>query len=385
MPVVKQVALWMNVRKPHDHHVLVAIARRVQTHTDWSFSVESGLHGAASWQGDGLLADCDDPQVVRTVREHQIPIVAIGGGSDSQAMQVTHLQSNHTRIAELALEHLLERGFQNFAFYGTTLSGMNPWSQERANAFQEAVRQADFPCSSYFDSQPTLPQKKNTPRKLVHWLGAQETPLGIMACDDTHARQVARACRQIGLRVPEDVAVIGVDNDPITCEFSSPSLSSVILDVERLADEAVKRLARLMEGEAASDEVQLLDPLGIATRRSTEGIAIIDPLVQQAVRFIRSQLHEQLKVHDVMQNVSESRSSLDNRFKQSLGRTVHEEIDRLRINRAQELIDDTDLPLKLIARKAGYGTVQYMTTIFRNKLEKTPAELREIASRPTTD
>ena len=162
-----------------------------------------------------------------------------GGGGYDSTMAIPVFRPNNQRMADLAADHLLERGFQNFAYCGLPRTELHSYVRERSSAFKERLEAAGYPCSIYTGRHRTARRWESLHRGLMNWLASQETPLGIMACHDGRACQILEACRRIGAHVPEDVAVIGVDNDPITCEWSNPPLSSVIPATDRLAGEAV--------------------------------------------------------------------------------------------------------------------------------------------------
>ncbi len=197
-----------------------------------------------------------------------------------------------------------------------------------------------------------------------------------MGCNDAGARHVLEACRTIGARVPDDVAVIGVDNDETICDLTNPPLSSVEQGARRMGYEAAALLDKLMSRKKPSQLRFVVEPEGVVVRRSTDTLAIEDPDMASVVRFIRDHACDGISVYDVVRQVAISRSTLENRFKSVMGRTVHAEIERVRLERAKELIAQTVLPLKQVAAQAGFRYVQYMTKLFRMRLGQTPAEFR---------
>ena len=377
----------MNVNKAYDRGIIRGIVRFARAKQSWSLYLEDDplakLLNFRHWQGDGVIANFDDSQVVRAVRRRRIPVVAIGGGHvDRRSMtRIPYVRTDNQRIADLAAQHFLDRHFRRFAYCGFPRTAVNPWSQQRATAFGRRINAAGFPCSSYTGRHRTAAQWQQLLNGLIDWLESLEKPVGVMACNDARARQVLEACRQMGLNVPEDVAVIGVDNDEIMCELADPPLSSVIQGADRIGDEAAALLESLIAGKRPPAKDRMVGPLGIVTRQSTDVLAIDDTTVLQAVRFIREHLDRQLKVRDVVQHVAESRATLDKRFKRTLGRTVHDEIEHCRLERVKHLIQTTDLPLKQVARNAGFGSVQYMTTLVRRQLGRTPGQLRKEKAR----
>ena len=200
-----------------------------------------------------------------------------------------------------------------------------------------------------------------------------------MACNDVRARHVLEACRTLGLRVPDDVAVIGVDNDEMICDLTDPPLSSVEQGATPMGYQAAALLDRLMSGKAATPLRFVVKPEGVVARRSTDTLAIDDPEMAQAVRFIRNHARERIRIDDVVKAVGVSRSTVERRFKAVMGRTIHAEIERVRLEHAKQLIATTDLPLKRVATQVGFKYVQYLTKLFRERLGQTPAEYRKQA------
>ena len=185
------------------------------------------------------------------------------------------------------------------------------------------------------------------------------------------------ACRSLGILVPEEVAVIGVDNDEFLCELTSPPLSSVEQGSRAMGREAVALLDRLMAGEKPRQLKFVVDPEGIVSRRSSEAMMIQDADVAQALGYIRQHAGEGIQVSDVVRTVGGSRSALRARFKAFTGRTIHAEIQRVQIERARQLAATTDLPLRQVAVAAGFRYLQHMTTVFRLHTGQTPGEYRK--------
>jgi LacI family transcriptional regulator len=211
------------------------------------------------------------------------------------------------------------------------------------------------------------------------WLQELPKPIGIMACNDLRGRHILDACRQLNLRVPEDVAVVGVDNDELMCELAVPPLSSVAQGSERLGYEAAKLLGRLIRGRCLRPKHIVVPPISIVPRRSSDLIAVDDPLLSAALRFIQNHAAEQIGVPDVVRNAGVSRSTLETRFRTQLARTIHDEIQRVRIETARRLLTATNLSLSKIAERAGYRNSYYMSAVFRRELGVPPSQLRQEA------
>ena len=197
-----------------------------------------------------------------------------------------------------------------------------------------------------------------------------------MACNDMRGQQVLDACRAIGIVVPDEVAVIGVDNEEVLCDLSDPPLSSVVPNAERIGYEAASLLDSLMRGEKVQAARSLIEPLGVFTRRSTEVLAIEDRQIAAVARFIRLHACEGIDVSNVLRAVPMSRSTLDRRFIKIMGHSPKDEILRVRLNRAKQLLAETDLSQAIIAEKIGLEHAEYLSRIFKRRMGMTPSEFR---------
>jgi LacI family transcriptional regulator len=216
-------------------------------------------------------------------------------------------------------------------------------------------------------------------RELARWLKELPKPVGIMACYDIRGQQVLDACRGAGLAVPDEVAVIGVDNDTLLCELASPPLSSVIPNAHRAGYEAAALLDKLMEGKRVPATARLIAPLGIAERQSTDVLAVDDRNVARAVQFIREHACEGINVSDVLRVVPLSRRVLEQRFQRLLGCTPREEILHVRLARVKQLLGETELPLYLVAERTGFEHVEYLSVVFKRETGRTPSAWRQEA------
>jgi LacI family transcriptional regulator len=207
-------------------------------------------------------------------------------------------------------------------------------------------------------------------------MAAPEGPMAVMACNDRSAVALLAVCRSAGLRVPEDVAVLGVDNDELMQSLANPPLSTINTARERIGFEAAAMLERLMQGKAIDGDLVLVPPKDVITRRSTDALAINDPDVVAAARFIQHHAGRQIGVLDVARRATISRRQLERRFRDALGRTIHDEILRCRVDRARSLLIESDLTLPQVAMASGFAAASYFTTVFRRELGTTPGEFR---------
>ena len=257
---------------------------------------------------------------------------------------------------------------------------MTLFAHERAYAFRQRVEEEGKKCQIYTGRHLYAKRWREMQQELGKWLTSLPKPVGLMAANDARARHILEACRTVGLHVPEDVAVLGVDNDELLCEVMRPHLSSVEQGARRLGYEAAAMLDRIMHGEKPNQMQYLFVPEKLVKRQSTDTTAFDDPDISEAVRFIRSKATAGMRVQDVIEHMGMSRSSLAMKFKAALGRSVHDEIRRVQIDHARHLIESTDLPLKMVAIKSGFSHIQHMTNAFRQILEISPGEYRRRAN-----
>lgn len=210
----------------------------------------------------------------------------------------------------------------------------------------------------------------------IRWIKRLPKPVGVMACNDMRGQQVLNTCRALGVAVPDEVAVIGVDNDEVLCTLSDPPLSSVVPDTERIGYETATLLDRMMRGGRGPDGQIFIKPKAIITRRSTEVLAVEDRQIAAATRFIREHACEGIDVSDVLRVVPMSRSTLDRRFFALMNCSPKDEILRVRLNRAKQLLAETNLSLPLIAEKLGLEHAEYLSRIFKKRVGLTPSEFR---------
>ncbi len=359
------------------------MASYVQEVGNWSLYVEEDplqkLPDLRTWQGDGIIAGLDEQKVAAAVGGLDIPVIGTGGGYGwyEPDSGIPYFYTGNDEIARLAAEHLLDQGFTRFAYCGFPRTRVNGWSEERARAFERRIGEAGFSCSTYTGRHRSARKWAELQCELSAWLESLEKPLALMACNDARARHVLEACRTIGARVPEDVAVVGVDNDALMCELTRPPLSSVEQGTLRMGYQSAALLDRIIDGEKVPSIRNVIEPEGLVVRRSSDILAIEDADVADAVRFIREHACEGIQVPDVVKLVQVSRSLLETRFKAVMDRTIHAEIQRMQIQRAKQLIAATDLSFRRVAAQAGFQSVQYLTTVLRQHTGQTPAQYRK--------
>jgi LacI family transcriptional regulator len=277
-------------------------------------------------------------------------------------------------IGSMAAEHLLTCGFRQFAYCGFEDI---PWSSARGESFSRRLAQAGARTHFYAPpSEPGLPGWKGEQHYMAQWLKSLPKPLGLMACNDDRAEQVIEACKIAGLHVPDEVGIIGADNDDLVCDLSDPPLSSVAINFERAGYDSARVLDRLMRGQRITDKKILVPATHVAPRRSTNIVAVDDIRVADGLRFIRDHAREVIAVPDVARAAGLSRRVLEKRFRQLLRRPVLREIRRVRVEQICRMLVETNQPISQLGLALGYSSTEHLARYFRQEKKMTPLAYR---------
>lgn len=327
-----------------------------------------------SWTGDGafvLIGNQKDAEVALSL---PMPVVNVGGYVfDTRIPTVT---LDQRMVGRLAAEHLLARRFRNFGYYGVR----DLWfSQQRRIGFQAAIEAAGYTCNSTEGSSliKSPQQWRDATGGLARWLRSLQPPVGIMASWDLRAQMLSEACTTMGLRVPEDVAIIGVDNDPVACEFCIPQLSSVSRNDRELGWQAARLLSQLLRGARPPKLPILIPPDGVVARRSTDALGIEDPEIAKLVHEIRGRLSEAFGVERLLRLSSLSRRQLEQRFQRSVGSPPYAFLNELRVELAKQLLAEPGKrTLTEVASECGFSELRRFRLVFRRLTKLSPAEYR---------
>jgi LacI family transcriptional regulator len=378
-----KVALIVETSKSYGRGILRGINRYVKEHQQWSICLEPRSAEASPptwlrrWKGHGIIARLTDRKIAQAVLRAGLPTINLG--PQLPDLDLPCVESNPQSIARVIARHFLERGFRNFGFCGDNLAP-DDWSTRVAGHLRSVLRHAGNNgygvIERYFGNRPRDWDKEQA--QLGTWIARLPKPIGIFAINDSLGMRVLEACHLIGAAVPDQVAVLGLENDELVCSMACPPLSSVSTNAETIGYRAAELLDQLMHGAAPPRKVVAVEPISVVTRQSTDVQAHMDEIVAKAVRFIRSWAAEGINVDDVLREVDVSRSSLDRRFKAALGRTPHEEIVRAQLHVAMQMLAETDFNLTQIAVKAGFKHAAYMGAVFRRELKMTAGQYRQI-------
>ncbi|MBN2578654.1 MAG: DNA-binding transcriptional regulator [Pirellulales bacterium] len=380
-PKIPQILLLIETSSSYSRGILEGIGHYVREHGPWSiFFEERGLeepppHWLKTWDGGGIIARTATPTIDRRLRATGLPRVELLG---LQANSPAKVHGDNHSGGRMAAEHLIDCGLRHFGFFSCIDAW---WVAHFRRGFCHALKQRRFPCIVYrspVENRRLLPRWRESQRKsALQWLRSLPRPVGVFSPSNDDARIVLEMCKQLNIAVPEHLAVLGAGDDPAICCVTTPPLSSIDFDSKRVGYQAAALLDRLMAGFATPKTVQWIPPARVVVRQSTDIVAIEDPDVGQAVRFIRQHACNGIDVHDVTQAVPLSRRGLERRFQKFLGRTPKEEILRVQIDRVKMLLADTILPIRSIAEKSGFFNFRYFAKIFRREVGMTPRAYRQ--------
>ncbi|PYE30789.1 LacI family transcriptional regulator [Rhizobium sp. PP-F2F-G38] len=377
----KNVAIIVETSNGYARGVLRGIHDYSRSRQGWNiYLTEHGRHEidvsfAGNWRFDGVIARIETDHMARIIKAMNVPTVDVSAARLIEG--IPWVETDDEAIARLALDHLTDCGFQNFAFFGDPFYNWSLWRQQ---AFERLLGRADMIQSRIFNL-PVRPEpgvRWWAQREAIRdWLKSLPKPVGILACYDGCGQQLLEICRYYGFKVPQDIAVIGVDNDELLCELATPSMSSVIPNAFRTGAYAAEMLDHMMDGGSHGDNKHSIEPLGVRKRVSTDVLTVGDPHVAKAVAFIRQNAHMNIRVEDVLKIVPLSRRVLETRFREALHRTPHQEILRVRTCAVRELLLETDMSLAEISEVLGIEHPEYLSVFFKKETGLTPREFRD--------
>jgi LacI family transcriptional regulator len=384
----RRVALIVETSRAYGRGVLRGISQFVRQTPWWSVRLQDrGLNDPLpEWltrsQLDGIIARVETPELADALKQLRRPVINLSAMSTDEYFPT--IDTDDEQVAELAFEHFADRGFRNLAFCG--YSGAK-WSDTRHRRFAALAREAGINCDEFVPRRRRAPSRKPQTlalemsglihdQELAAWLQRLPRTTGVFAANDLRGRQLLGLCSDHNLIVPDHLSVLGVDNDGLLCELTDPPLSSIEPDCERIGLSAAAALDSMMTRPRRRPADQFIAPAGIATRKSTDVLAINEPLIVRAVRYIREHACEGIGVPDVLRQVPLSRSKLERGFTRHLGRPPKAEILRIQLERARELLRETDMPLPEVSSLCGFRHPEYFNALFRQKNGMPPGRFR---------
>lgn len=379
------VALLIETSRAYGRGLCRGIAAFAHAHGEWNFVIqECDLRGGipdwlSNWRGDGILCRLYDRELSELMAKAPCPVVDIFGRI--RHPDIPYLDTDADAVAGMAVRFFLDAAFDQFAYCG--YPGL--WfSDERGNAFAKHLQKLGFVPEVY---HPPLVWKSQdvAARESLHaggsseleaWVKSLPPKTAILACNDVRAQQLLAVAARVGRRVPDDIAVMGVDDDEVICELTNPRLTSIRPDTHGLGYTAAYWLHLLMQGAPLPKHSLLMPPLGITERASTDVVASNDALFVEAARFIRSNVNLGIDAKAVVSQAGCSRSTLEGRFRSLLGRSIKDEITRVRVMRARILLRETRMTVEQIASACGFATASHFSRVFKESEKITPGRFR---------
>jgi LacI family transcriptional regulator len=379
-----KIILLSDLSEEYNKNILKGITRYSKDHGPWTFckmptyyretiGIDGILKWAKEWGADGIIGQFYNDEEVEKFTKANIPVIA--QDFKERFTDIPNITGDYKETGRLGANYFLKKGFKNFAFYGF---GNIVWSRERAEGFGERVREAGFDVHYYEHKDPTAAELwYYKPSALSEWLKSLPKPIALMTCDDNQGHHIAEAAKHAGIRIPDEVAVLGVDNDEMICELSDPPLSSIELDAEKGGYEAARLMEQMIEEKTCAGPDVIIKATQVVSRRSTDLFACKDKYIVSALKYIHGNLDKNLKVDQVLKEVPLSRRSLEKRFMLTTGYPVYEYIYNQRIEKFTQKLLETDMTIFEIALDLGLSDSKNIARQFKQVKGLTPMEYRK--------
>jgi LacI family transcriptional regulator len=375
---IPRVALLVETTRTYTRELLVGVRRYIAAHGPWSTFLELRALDSSPpawlrhWDGDGILTRTFTQEMADLIAASGLPAVELRATNLAGGRPFVGMDNAH--IGRAVAEHFFERGYRQFAAYSLHTER---FFIERVRNFVSTVEAFGCQCSELPEtSSDSVTDWEQSQARLTAWLGQLPKPAGIFAANDQLGVRLLEACQRAGVAVPEEVAVVGAENEETLCAFATPPLTSVRFDGQTVGYAAAELLDRLMQGKSSRRREILIPPKGIIVRESSDELVINDPLVAQAARMIRENAMTGNNVDDLCRKLNASRSTLDRRMRAALKRSPKEEITRIRFREVERLLRETDLTIEVIAEQTGFAHSHYLQAVFKQTYGQTPGQFR---------
>jgi LacI family transcriptional regulator len=367
-----RIALLFNANKVYDRQVITGIGKHLTfTRAKWDLFMEEDFRsrtvGIRLWRGDGIIADFDDPIVAEAVSALPLPVVAVGGSYADESHYpagIPYVATDNQKLVRMAYNHLIERGLQRFAY-------------ERESWFRIMTDDDGLEGIIYHGSPTSAGGWGLAQEEVAEWVRSLPKPIGIIAATDARARQLLQACVVADVPVPEQVAIVGIDNDPMVQMLSCIRLTSVIQGAEEMGCIAAQLLRKMLHGGDYSGTRILVPPAGINAQASSQYQCIRSPYVMRGLHHIRQYACMGIKTEQVASYVGISRTLLEEHFKRELKKSVHQVILNHKLEIARQMLADPLASLSDVAVRSGFTSLQYMYAVFRREFNCTPKHYLE--------
>ncbi len=389
MPATKRVALLLPQDIGYSRAVLGGIQEYAVARPHWIFRDAPPtcdvLAPLREWKPHGIIALLFDPDVALALKRMRKPVVNTTSTLDLPRMPL--VENDHEAIGRLAAEYFLRRGFRNFGYFGSRWMGS---SKAREDSFRQVVEAAGHSvssCHADYLPRPALADSwVQVDRRIDAWLSGLRKPVAVFAQNDVPARDLADRCRELGLSVPHEVALMGVDNDELECHLCHPPLTSIAVPGRRIGIEAARVLDEIMQGRKPQPVHRFIAPVRVVARQSTDTLAVEDEVVASVLRLIHERATAGLTAGEIARHLSISRRQIERRLREQLGVTLLEEIRRVRVERAKRLLAETDWAMPQVAAGSGFGDARRLSVVFKDQTGQSPSQFRRaLHGRPGCD
>lgn len=364
---MKKIVLLIETSREFGRQLLIGIARYSSNNGLWSFykeqtGLKSSIPRLRSWKPDGIIMR--NSMITKELLAMKVPtIIALHDSTVPPNMPV--IKTDSFSISKMASEHLISKGYKNFAFCGFD---NYEWSNQRKIFFSQFIEESGSKAFLYHSKKKNKTHDwKIEQLQVINWIKSLPKPVGIMACNDDRGQHILEVCKLIGLKVPDDVAVIGVDNDPMICTIGNPPLTSVALNIELAGYETAKLLDRLMSGEKMKGQQIIVSPTFVVQRQSTDNLAIDDADIVNAVRFIKENAAKKINVDQIVNSTSVGRRVLERKFKKYIHKSICSELRHVRIEMISKMLIETDLPISEIVSQFSFSDMEHISRYFRKE------------------
>ncbi|MDZ7723899.1 MAG: DNA-binding transcriptional regulator [candidate division KSB1 bacterium] len=375
---MKRVILLLETSRAFGRELIIGIARYSRMHGPWSFykepiDLKSSIPHLTSWKPDGIIMR-DSLITDELLKLNISTILAVHDSNYPPKLPVISTDSDS--IAKMASSHLIEKGLTNYAFCGFD---NYKWSEGRKLHFNKYINKAGFKVFNYRSLRNNTKNDWDIEQEHVaDWIRSLPKPVGIFTCNDDRGQHVLEVCKMMKIKVPEEVLVIGVDNDPLVCDIGDPPLTSIALNIQSAGYQAAGLMDEMINSGKIIRKKIIVSPTHVVQRQSSDILAVNDPEVARAIAFIRKNAKNKLFVKDVVKTTCLSRRTLERRFKESIHRTIYSEIRRMRIELIAKMLIETDLPVSQISSIFDFTDLEHISRYF--KIEK-GLSLREFRKR----
>jgi LacI family transcriptional regulator len=379
-----KILLLIDFSEEYGRALLRGITRYSQVHGPWSFckmppfvrekyGIEGILKFAREWEAQAIVAQLYNTHEIKKLIDSGIYIIA--QDFKERFTEIPNITSNYEKTGVKAAEYFLSKGYRNFAFYGFKEF---VWSRERAVGFSDRLKKSGFSVYHFNNTQRSkhrLWYYSQSP--LSDWLVQLPKPIALFACDDNQASHIAEACNLAGIRVPDEVSILGVDNDEIVCNMSNPPTSSIALDTENAGYKVAELIESMILKKTSQFQDILVESTAIISRQSTDIFAIDDSEVLKALQFIRKSISEKIQVADVVKHIALSRRAIEKRFMRIIGRSIYQEILFRKMQKAAQLLLQTKYSIMDIAIQCGFDDDKNFARMFQKTHNISPLHYRK--------